>query len=78
MILILVLPLQVCPVCAMRVGVDMVAHITLQHGNIFKISFYLRLRCQIYFSFLEFLVHCYFIIPFLSRSLYFFLSFGVL
>ncbi|KAF3969174.1 hypothetical protein CMV_007004 [Castanea mollissima] len=26
----------VCPVCAMRVGVDMVAHITLQHGNIFK------------------------------------------
>lgn len=30
--------LQVCPVCAMRVGVDMVAHITLQHGNIFKIS----------------------------------------
>ncbi|KAK6159825.1 hypothetical protein DH2020_003206 [Rehmannia glutinosa] len=32
----------VCPVCAMRVGVDMVAHITLQHGNIFKISFYLN------------------------------------
>ncbi|KHG14366.1 dehydration-induced 19 -like protein [Gossypium arboreum] len=29
----------VCPVCALRVGVDMVAHITLQHGNIFKISF---------------------------------------
>ncbi|KAK8589221.1 hypothetical protein V6N13_088079 [Hibiscus sabdariffa] len=26
----------VCPVCAMRVGVDMGAHITLQHGNIFK------------------------------------------
>ncbi|EPS66930.1 dehydration-induced 19-like protein, partial [Genlisea aurea] len=26
----------VCPVCAMRVGVDMVAHITLQHGNIVK------------------------------------------
>ncbi|KAK8633577.1 hypothetical protein V6N13_014422 [Hibiscus sabdariffa] len=26
----------VCPVCALRVGVDMVAHITLQHGNIFK------------------------------------------
>ncbi|KAK6159837.1 hypothetical protein DH2020_003218 [Rehmannia glutinosa] len=25
----------VCPVCAMRVGVDMVAHITLQHGNIY-------------------------------------------
>ncbi|KAK1434481.1 hypothetical protein QVD17_00224 [Tagetes erecta] len=30
----------VCPVCAVRVGVDMVAHITLQHGNIFKISFF--------------------------------------
>ncbi|KAL3515988.1 hypothetical protein ACH5RR_022890 [Cinchona calisaya] len=29
----------VCPVCAMRVGIDMVAHITLQHGNIFRISF---------------------------------------
>uniref|UniRef100_A0A2P2KHH8 Uncharacterized protein MANES_09G174600 n=3 Tax=Rhizophora mucronata TaxID=61149 RepID=A0A2P2KHH8_RHIMU len=26
----------VCPVCAMRVGVDMVAHITLQHGNVLK------------------------------------------
>ncbi|KAK3198324.1 hypothetical protein Dsin_021739 [Dipteronia sinensis] len=30
----------VCPVCSMRVGYDMVAHITLQHGNIFKISFF--------------------------------------
>ncbi|PIN04236.1 hypothetical protein CDL12_23222 [Handroanthus impetiginosus] len=28
----------VCPVCAMRVGVDMVAHITLHHGNIFKMQ----------------------------------------
>lgn len=28
----------VCPVCAVRVGVDMVAHITLQHGNIFKMQ----------------------------------------
>ncbi|CAI0459714.1 unnamed protein product [Linum tenue] len=28
----------VCPVCAIRVGVDMVAHITLQHGNIFKMQ----------------------------------------
>ena len=25
-------------VCPMRVGVDMVAHITLQHGNIFKVQ----------------------------------------
>ncbi|GAB2211628.1 hypothetical protein Droror1_Dr00024952 [Drosera rotundifolia] len=29
----------VCPICATRVGVDMVAHITLQHANIIKISF---------------------------------------
>lgn len=28
----------VCSVCAVRVGVDMVAHITLQHGNIFKMQ----------------------------------------
>jgi len=28
----------VCPVCAMRVGVDMVAHITLHHGNMFKMQ----------------------------------------
>ncbi|TYI16245.1 hypothetical protein ES332_A08G242300v1 [Gossypium tomentosum] len=28
----------VCPVCALRVGVDMVAHITIQHGNIFKMQ----------------------------------------
>ncbi|XP_073224043.1 protein DEHYDRATION-INDUCED 19 homolog 3-like isoform X2 [Cicer arietinum] len=28
----------VCPVCALRVGVDMVAHITLQHGSIFKMQ----------------------------------------
>lgn len=28
----------VCPVCATRVGIDMVAHITLQHGNIFKVQ----------------------------------------
>ncbi|GAV66373.1 Di19 domain-containing protein [Cephalotus follicularis] len=28
----------VCPVCAMRVGVDMVAHITSQHGNIFNMQ----------------------------------------
>ncbi|XP_047311031.1 protein DEHYDRATION-INDUCED 19 homolog 3-like isoform X2 [Impatiens glandulifera] len=28
----------ICPVCSMRVGIDMVAHITLQHGNIFKMQ----------------------------------------
>ncbi|KAL9249527.1 DEHYDRATION-INDUCED 19 homolog 7-like protein [Drosera capensis] len=31
----------VCPVCAKRVGMDMVYHITMQHGNILKISFLL-------------------------------------
>lgn len=41
--------LQVCPVCAMRVGVDMVAHITLQHGSMFKISFSFLLLCVILF-----------------------------
>lgn len=33
----------VCPVCALRVGVDMVAHLALQHGNIFKISLFIEL-----------------------------------
>ncbi|KAK8540967.1 hypothetical protein V6N13_061015 [Hibiscus sabdariffa] len=30
----------VCPVCALRVEMNMVDHITTQHGNVFKISFY--------------------------------------
>ncbi|KAE8009424.1 hypothetical protein FH972_005861 [Carpinus fangiana] len=29
----------VCPICATRVGMNMVGHITTQHGNISKISF---------------------------------------
>ncbi|KAG5516950.1 hypothetical protein RHGRI_037625 [Rhododendron griersonianum] len=29
----------VCPVCSVRVPRDMLSHITLQHGNLFKISF---------------------------------------
>ncbi|OVA02586.1 Drought induced 19 protein-like [Macleaya cordata] len=29
----------VCPVCGMRVGMDMVGHVTMQHGQFFKISF---------------------------------------
>lgn len=32
--------LQVCPVCSLKVGVDIVAHITLHHGSLFKISFF--------------------------------------
>ncbi|MQM03544.1 hypothetical protein Taro_036323 [Colocasia esculenta] len=30
----------VCPVCEARVGMDMVGHITMQHANFFKISFF--------------------------------------
>ncbi|WOL03280.1 hypothetical protein Cni_G12000 [Canna indica] len=30
----------VCPICTTWVGTDMVGHITMQHGNIFKISFH--------------------------------------
>ncbi|GKU86914.1 hypothetical protein SLEP1_g1383 [Rubroshorea leprosula] len=29
----------VCPICATRVGINMVGHITTQHGSILKISF---------------------------------------
>ncbi|KAJ0035797.1 hypothetical protein Pint_24414 [Pistacia integerrima] len=29
----------VCPVCAKRVGMDIVSHITMQHGSFFRISF---------------------------------------
>ncbi|WOK95664.1 protein DEHYDRATION-INDUCED 19 [Canna indica] len=29
----------VCPICSMKVTRDMLNHITLQHGHIFKISF---------------------------------------
>nr|CAD1816934.1 unnamed protein product [Ananas comosus var. bracteatus] len=32
----------ICPVCAARVGMDLVGHITMQHGNYFKISFLKR------------------------------------
>lgn len=34
----------VCPVCATRVGMNMVGHITTQHGNIFKNWHKLKLR----------------------------------
>uniref|UniRef100_A0A0E0L1G8 Drought induced 19 protein type zinc-binding domain-containing protein n=1 Tax=Oryza punctata TaxID=4537 RepID=A0A0E0L1G8_ORYPU len=29
----------VCPICATRVGVDLIGHLTMQHGSYFKISF---------------------------------------
>jgi len=31
--------MQICPVCAMWVGTNIVDHITAQHGDLFKISF---------------------------------------
>lgn len=32
-------PFQVCPICATRVGMDLIGHLTMQHGSYFKISF---------------------------------------
>uniref|UniRef100_A0A2N9EZU3 Di19 zinc-binding domain-containing protein n=1 Tax=Fagus sylvatica TaxID=28930 RepID=A0A2N9EZU3_FAGSY len=29
----------VCPICAKRVGMDIVSHLTMQHGSFLKISF---------------------------------------
>lgn len=34
----------ICPICAKRVGMDMVSHITMQHGNILKVQRKRRLR----------------------------------
>uniref|UniRef100_A0A2P2IX37 Uncharacterized protein MANES_03G200800 n=2 Tax=Rhizophora mucronata TaxID=61149 RepID=A0A2P2IX37_RHIMU len=34
----------VCPVCSKRVGMDIVSHITMQHGNLFKVQRKRRLR----------------------------------
>ncbi|CAH8278999.1 unnamed protein product [Arabidopsis lyrata] len=34
----------VCPVCTKRVGLDIVGHITTQHGNVFKVQRRRRLR----------------------------------
>lgn len=34
----------VCPVCATRVGTEMVGHITMQHGSIFKSLYKLKLK----------------------------------
>ncbi|XWS14147.1 hypothetical protein CRYUN_Cryun36dG0098600 [Craigia yunnanensis] len=34
----------VCPVCAKRVGMDIVSHITMQHGNFLKVQRKRRLR----------------------------------
>lgn len=37
--------LQVCPICESRVDLDMVGHITMEHGNLFKISFFAHGLC---------------------------------
>ncbi|KAL5661962.1 hypothetical protein ACJX0J_029087, partial [Zea mays] len=29
-----------CPICATRVGMDLIGHLTMQHGSYFKISFF--------------------------------------
>ncbi|WCJ23367.1 Protein DEHYDRATION-INDUCED 19 [Euphorbia peplus] len=42
----------ICPVCAKRVGVDIVGHITVQHGNFFKISFDSSLGSLVFLAFL--------------------------
>lgn len=34
------MPFQVCPICATRVGMDLIGHLTMQHGSYFKISFF--------------------------------------
>ncbi|KAI4299418.1 hypothetical protein L6164_032884 [Bauhinia variegata] len=36
----------ICPVCSVKVTRDMLSHITLQHGHLFKISFYRRRRLR--------------------------------
>ncbi|XP_038979118.1 LOW QUALITY PROTEIN: protein DEHYDRATION-INDUCED 19 homolog 2-like [Phoenix dactylifera] len=36
--------LQVCPICAARVGLDLVGHITTQHGSFFKMQYRRRFR----------------------------------
>ncbi|GMP72384.1 hypothetical protein CsSME_00030446 [Camellia sinensis var. sinensis] len=36
----------VCPICSIKVVSDMLSHITLQHGHLFKISFEIRRRLR--------------------------------
>nr|KJB34867.1 hypothetical protein B456_006G088100 [Gossypium raimondii] len=44
LILALIFLLQICPVCYVKVSRDMLSHITLQHGNLFKLQRRCRLR----------------------------------
>lgn len=41
-------PFQVCPICSVKVARDMLSHITLQHGHLFKISFMMENLGYIY------------------------------
>ncbi|URD79875.1 hypothetical protein MUK42_02346 [Musa troglodytarum] len=40
----------VCPVCAASIGLDLVGHLTTQHGNFFKISFSFSIGCYPFFK----------------------------
>jgi hypothetical protein len=43
--------MQICPVCAMWVGSNIVDHITAQHDNLFKISFFIFHHRNVFVSF---------------------------
>ncbi|KAF5961573.1 hypothetical protein HYC85_002782 [Camellia sinensis] len=51
---------HVCPICSIKVVSDMLSHITLQHGHLFKISFEMfycnRVRYQLRFSLTEYYI----------------------
>ncbi|CAM6042902.1 unnamed protein product [Sphagnum compactum] len=40
----------ICPVCAAKIGKDMVGHVTLQHANLLKISFLIAIRFHFQFK----------------------------
>ena len=46
----LLFSLQVCPICSVKVTRDMLSHITLQHGHLFKISFLLNSLISLFLS----------------------------
>ncbi|KAJ0082165.1 hypothetical protein Patl1_10652 [Pistacia atlantica] len=41
--------MQVCPICSVKVARDMLSHITLQHGHLFKISFTMETSMNSYY-----------------------------
>lgn len=44
--------LQICPVCAKKVGINMAVHIITQHGSILNISFLFSSECALDLSML--------------------------